>query len=135
MGNILLTELIAVNEGIFKNIINKTVFVVGMLLGHATDSHAEIYQYYGKSMVPALPEAPKSSPKVITVEKIPWDKLKIGMVVAYKHKTAGVVFHRIFKQVSKNEWWTKGDNNFRPDNDYVTPENYLGVVKNVPDKK
>ena len=134
MSHILLKEIIVTDEGILNKIVNSTACVVGLFLGSTNNGNAETWTYCGKSMSPAMPAASEYEPKKIEIEKLSWNKLEIGMVAVYKHKTGYYIIHRLFKQISPNEWWVKGDNNHSPDNDYVTPKNYVGVVKNVPPK-
>jgi hypothetical protein len=143
MKQIILTELMATNENIFKNVMGTATLVAGMFFGMAPNGHGEIWTYTGKSMVPAMPRASASEPKKIEVvpkSEFPWEKLEIGMVVVFKrdkfrYSKDDYTIHRLIKKIDATHWWTKGDANPLPDNEYVTPENYVGVVKNVPAKK
>ena len=79
----------------------------------------------GGSMVPAIP----AFKHAVMVSKPLFGDLKKGMVVVYVHPKHGqIVCHRLFKQMSPTEWWAKGDANPLPDDAYVTPTNYVGVV-------
>jgi hypothetical protein len=95
-----------------------------------SDSQA-IIACTGKSMVPTLPNNSADKPLILKIEKLPWDELKAGMIVVYKHSTMGNVVHRIFYKINSNKWRVRGDNNFYSDNEYVTLENYIGVVKQI----
>lgn len=65
---------------------------------------------------------------VLVMEKAPFEKLKVGDIVTYRHPKLGVpVSHRLI-QKDGDRFWVKGDANGRADNVYVTRENYLSRV-------
>lgn len=90
-------------------------------------AHAEIAHSTGRSMLPAIPER-----AVLSFEVVPFADLKKGdIVVYYSEKLRYNVAHRLFKRMSKTEWWARGDHNRWPDVDYVTPQNFIGRVTNI----
>jgi hypothetical protein len=59
---------------------------------------------------------------VLLVEENCFDSLRIGDIVIFE--TGGrLISHRIIERRG-NRFWTQGDNNARPDSDYVTRENF-----------
>jgi signal peptidase I len=62
------------------------------------------------------------------VERVPYDQLRAGMIVVYKHDRTGlVVAHRLIAR--QWGWWVaKGDSNPRYDTGFVTRENYRFVA-------
>lgn len=65
---------------------------------------------------------------VLLMEKAPFEQLKVGDIVTYKHPRLGVpVSHRLIEK-SGDRFWVKGDANGKPDNVYVTRENYISRV-------
>ena len=60
----------------------------------------------------------------LVVEPTPYEKLQIGDVITFIHPKLGApIVHRIFEKRGES-FWTKGDYNARPDNEYVTRSNY-----------
>ncbi len=60
----------------------------------------------------------------LVVEPTPFDELKVGDVITFLHPKMGApIVHRIFEKRGES-FWTKGDYNARPDNEYVTRGNY-----------
>lgn len=65
---------------------------------------------------------------ILIMEPAKYDDLKIGDIVTYTHpKYKTPVVHRITEKHG-NKYWTKGDNNSRMDDVYITPENYQARV-------
>ena len=61
----------------------------------------------------------------LVVEPAPYEQLKIGDIIIYRHpQFQSPVVHRILEKHADG-YWTKGDYCDRPDNVYVTPENYV----------
>lgn len=66
----------------------------------------------------------------ITIYSYPYAKLSTGMIVArfsIENKNYLIV-HRIVKQNSNGTFRTKGDNNWREDEDDLTEKNYVGRI-------
>lgn len=60
----------------------------------------------------------------LVVEPTPYEKLQVGDVITFLHPKMGApIVHRIFEKRGE-AFWTKGDYNARPDNEYVTRDNY-----------
>ena len=76
----------------------------------------------GRSMVPVLPVKRVH----VVVDKVHFSELKADDVVIYKHSRWGLTTHRLFRKMGERSWWAKGDANHLPDDEYVTPENYVG---------
>jgi uncharacterized small protein (DUF1192 family) len=68
---------------------------------------------------------------VLLLEAAPFEDLKVGDIVTYRHPALGVpVVHRLVLK-DGDKFWSKGDANGRMDNVYVTRENYLKRVYGV----
>lgn len=68
---------------------------------------------------------------ILLLEDAPFDSLKVGDIVTYRHPRLGVpVVHRLVAK-DGDRFWSKGDANGRMDNVYVTRENYLRRVYGV----
>lgn len=79
----------------------------------------------GKSMLPSIPDR---CPARINTEAKFSDIKSADVLVFVSSKHPGVlVEHRAFKRLAGG-WWTKGDNNRSPDDELVTPENFVGIV-------
>lgn len=60
----------------------------------------------------------------LVVEPTPYEDLQVGDVITFQHTKMGApIVHRIFEKRG-DAFWTKGDHNSRPDNEYVTRANY-----------
>lgn len=60
----------------------------------------------------------------LVVEPTPYENLQVGDVITFRHAKMGApIVHRIFEKRG-DAFWTKGDHNSRPDNEYVTHANY-----------
>ncbi|KAF0093501.1 MAG: hypothetical protein E1N59_2770 [Puniceicoccaceae bacterium 5H] len=79
----------------------------------------------GTSMMPLYGED-----TVIVYAPIAFEDLQAEMVVAYRNHAGRVVTHRLLKPSPKG-WIAMGDHNRQLDEDYVTPENLIGVVYTV----
>ncbi len=65
---------------------------------------------------------------ILLTEAANFDDLKVGDIVTYKHPKYGMpVVHRILEKRG-DKFWSKGDNNGRMDNVYITRKNYTGRV-------
>lgn len=65
---------------------------------------------------------------ILLTESADFDDLKVGDIVTYKHPRYGMpVVHRILEKRG-NKFWSKGDNNGRMDEVYITRQNYQGRV-------
>lgn len=61
----------------------------------------------------------------LVVEPANYEDLRVGDIITYEHpKLRTPVVHRIIEKRSEG-YWTKGDYNSRPDDEYVTRANYL----------
>jgi signal peptidase I len=81
------------------------------------DSMLPTIPYYASYLIDSSPEAFQSIGK--------------GSVVVYRKANGGIVTHRVFKTIVRHgrvEHWTRGDNCLWPDAEYVTAENFLGLV-------
>jgi ABC-type polysaccharide/polyol phosphate transport system ATPase subunit len=70
----------------------------------------------------------------LVVKKIPFDKLKLGDIVAFSFKNISeIIVHRVagMDTKSKSRLLTKGDANYSQDNWKITKENYLGKVVEI----
>jgi len=68
---------------------------------------------------------------VLIMEPAKFEDLRIGDVVTFMHPRLGMkVVHRIVEKRG-NAFWTKGDNNGRMDDIYITRENYQARVAGV----
>ncbi len=68
---------------------------------------------------------------VLLMEDAPFDDLKVGDIVTYRHPRLGVpVVHRLVAK-DGDRFWSKGDANGRVDDVYVTRQNYLRRVYGV----
>jgi signal peptidase I len=75
------------------------------------------------SMEPAFNER-----AILVTEPAEFQDLKVGDIVAFKHpKFEDVVVHRILEKRG-DKFWSKGDNNGRMDEVYITRENYVARV-------
>jgi len=65
---------------------------------------------------------------ILLTEAASFDDLKIGDIVTYRHPRYGMpVVHRILEKRG-DKFWSKGDNNGRMDEVYITRKNYQGRV-------
>ncbi len=65
---------------------------------------------------------------ILLTEAANFDDLKIGDIVTYRHPRYGMpVVHRILEKRG-DKFWSKGDNNGRMDEVYITRKNYQGRV-------
>ncbi|MDP0500403.1 MAG: S24/S26 family peptidase [Verrucomicrobiota bacterium JB022] len=79
----------------------------------------------GTSMMPLYGED-----TVIVYAPIAFEDLEAEMVVAYRNAQNKIVTHRLLKRSPKG-WIAMGDNNRTLDDEYVTPDNLIGVVYTV----
>ncbi len=65
---------------------------------------------------------------ILLTEAANFDDLKVGDIVTYKHPRFGMpVVHRILEKRG-DKFWSKGDNNGRMDEVYITRKNFQGRV-------
>lgn len=65
---------------------------------------------------------------ILLTEAANFDDLKVGDIVTYKHPRYGMpVVHRILEKRG-DKFWSKGDNNGRMDEVYITRQNFQGRV-------
>ena len=65
---------------------------------------------------------------ILLTENANYDDLKIGDIVTYKHPRYGMpVVHRILEKRG-DKFWSKGDNNGKMDEVYITRKNFQGRV-------
>jgi signal peptidase I len=65
---------------------------------------------------------------ILLTENANYDDLKIGDIVTYKHPRYGMpVVHRIMEKRG-DKFWSKGDNNGKMDEVYITRKNFQGRV-------
>lgn len=60
---------------------------------------------------------------LLLIEEPAFESLRIGDIVVFRNSAGNLVTHRIIEQRG-NRFWTMGDNNARPDSEYVTAENF-----------
>ena len=76
----------------------------------------------GLSMAPLYP-----SGTVLVIERVSYDKLKRGATVIYRNKEGQPIAHLLVAQ-SRNGWRAAGLGNEDIDDEFVGPENLLGIV-------
>lgn len=60
----------------------------------------------------------------LVVEPTAFENLAVGDIITFRHpKVGSPIVHRIFEKRG-DSFWTKGDHNSRPDDEYVTRGNY-----------
>lgn len=65
---------------------------------------------------------------ILLTENANYDDLKVGDIVTYKHPRYGMpVVHRILEKRG-DKFWSKGDNNGKMDEVYITRKNFQGRV-------
>lgn len=64
----------------------------------------------------------------------PFASIQVGDVIVWRHSRAGLVLHVVFKRLPDGSLWTRGTHNRLPDDEAVTPVNYVGRVANLPPK-
>jgi len=68
---------------------------------------------------------------MLVIEPAPFDSLQVGDIVTYRHPQHGLpVVHRITEKRG-DRFWSKGDNNSRMDDVWITRENYEGRVFSI----
>ena len=78
------------------------------------------------SMVPTLDHR-----NVLHVDdRAEFSALKVGDIIVYRHPKVGLVVHRV-REVRAGKVWTKGDNNARRDDVWVTPREFVGLVTRI----
>jgi signal peptidase I len=81
----------------------------------------------GNSMLPAIQPG-----ETITIQRVPYESLKIGDIVLYRDFWSGyVICHRLISAPIfplRFGWEVKGDNNPAPDVGLVTKNNYIAKV-------
>lgn len=60
----------------------------------------------------------------LVVAPVAFESVQVGDIITFRHPKLGTpIVHRVFEKHGKS-LWTKGDHNSRPDDVYVTAENY-----------
>lgn len=69
---------------------------------------------------------------LVVIVKEPFSNINVRDVVIYtQSKTQQNVIHRVMEKKKDGKLWTLGDNNSRPDKEFVTADNYVGKVCTV----
>jgi phage repressor protein C with HTH and peptisase S24 domain len=76
----------------------------------------------GPSMAPLYP-----SGTLLVIERVPYDQLKRGATVLFRNEDGLPIAHLLVERSSKG-WRTAGLGNEYFDDEFVLPENLLGVV-------
>jgi signal peptidase I len=75
----------------------------------------------------------------VVIERINLEKInKYDVIVFYSYKLQKIIIHRVVKSQKLNNMivlTTKGDNNTKNDEDFVTEKNFLGKAIIIKDKK
>ena len=71
---------------------------------------------------------------VYDLEACPLASVKVGDVIVWRHPRAGLVCHRVIEIHAAGNGrpakvWTRGDSNKAPDDEWVTPENFRGRIR------
>lgn len=73
---------------------------------------------------------------VYDVEPVRIEDVRVGDVVVYRHSKVGLVAHRVIEVRVRRvggkrvvRLWTKGDSVGRPDNEWVTEKNLIGIIR------
>lgn len=127
-----------------KNIIATIIFLtlIGLCSGQAFDrTQALKVATAAKMMVPnsqVISVAATGSMKpmldencLLVITKEPFETVSVRDVVVYTSEKGNLVVHRVMEKRRDGSLWTKGDNNGRPDREYVTSEKYVGKVFSV----
>ncbi len=83
---------------------------------------------WGNSMLPVLPY--RSTQKV-DVSPAAFAKVRLGSVIVFRNNRGHLTSHAVFKAIKPGVWWTRGVNNKLPDSEYVSKDNFVGVVIGV----
>ena len=68
---------------------------------------------------------------IIIVRPIDFEDLEAGMIVGYLNQDGYRVLHKLQRRAGPDAWIAQGIHNPRPDRDFVTRENLLGVLYTV----
>ena len=68
---------------------------------------------------------------LIVMTKEPFENITVRDIVLYVSEKGSMVVHRVMEKRKDGSLWTLGDNNSRPDREYVTAKNYIGKVCSV----
>lgn len=68
---------------------------------------------------------------ILVITKEPFDNISVRDIVLYASEKGQMIVHRVMEKRKDGSLWTLGDNNHRPDREYVTPKNYIGKVCSV----
>jgi hypothetical protein len=86
----------------------------------------EPWRLTGNSMLPAL-----SRNCYIVSKRLPYDELRVGMVVRYYSNKGKRIVHRLIYRYKDGSYSVRGDNNYRMDKEVVTKHNYYDTVIGV----
>jgi len=68
---------------------------------------------------------------LIVMTKEPFENITVRDIVLYVSEEGRMIVHRVMEKRKDGSLWTLGDNNHRPDREYVTKKNYVGKVCSV----
>jgi signal peptidase I len=68
---------------------------------------------------------------IVVMTKEPFENIAVRDIVLYMSATGNLIVHRVMEKRKDGSLWTLGDNNHRPDREYVTKKNYVGKVCSV----
>lgn len=68
---------------------------------------------------------------IIVITREPFENVSVRDIVLYVSETGQMIVHRVMEKRKDGSLWTLGDNNRRPDKEYVTKKNYVGKVCSV----
>ena len=109
----------------FAPIAYDEAFKLGQMVKFA-DSGAYMARTSGTSMEPVLTQN-----TIIIVRPIEFDDLEAGMIVGYLNQDGFRVLHQLQRRAGPDAWIAQGIHNPRPDRDFVTRRNLLGVLYSV----
>lgn len=92
------------------------------IMDRQSNIQIEEFNGSGDSMIPLI-----KSGSVLTIQRIPYNQLDVGMVVVYKKDQFVYVCHALVRE-TVNGWVAKGTNNEYEDDTLVVDRNYMGVV-------
>ena len=68
---------------------------------------------------------------ILVITKEPFENISVRDIVLYMSEKGQLIVHRVMEKRKDGSLWTLGDNNHRPDNEYVTSKKYVGKVCSV----
>jgi signal peptidase I len=107
--------------------------LIGLLVHGCSKCHAADELIYVKNTGSMRDVMPVGTGLLTRLERTPFERVRIGQVVVYRHRKVGLVAHRVFERTA-DHLWTKGDTNPFPDDQYVTRADYVGTI-DMPDAR